>query len=296
MAGSSMRDIKRRIRSVTNIEHITNAMKLVSGAKLRRARNVYEKSQGYLHYITDNIDEFFVNADDIPSRYVMRGQELKRACYILVTSNRGLAGSYNTNIIKIAERAMQAGRTDGTEGPALVCIGGRGSRYFSKRGYNIISEYLDPPETVTFFDAREIAGPVIAMFDKGEIDEVVIVYTAFKTTIEQRAVMKRLLPFEPESGEGDQDGAPKRKIDIEYDPGPEEVLHYLVPKYAEIMLYQAIIEAATCEHAARRMAMQNATDNALEMIDELDLSFNRARQAAITKEITEIVSGADAVK
>jgi len=299
MAGSSMRDIKRRIRSVTNIEHITNAMKLVSGAKLRRARNVFEKSQGYLHYITDNIDEFFVNADDIPSRYVMRGQELKRACYIIITSSRGLAGSYNTNVIKQAERGMREASANKAEDPALVCIGNRGSRYFSKRGYEIVSEYVEPPETVTFFEAREIAEPVLAMFEKGEIDEVVIVSTKFKTMIEQHAVMKRLLPFEPaEEGGGQPDAAdaPKRKKDIDYDPGPEEVLHYLVPKYAEIMLYQAIIEAATCEHAARRMAMQNATDNANEMIGELDLSFNRARQAAITKEITEIVSGADAVK
>jgi len=287
-----MRDIKRRIRSVTNIEHITNAMKLVSAAKFRRARALFEKSQGCLGYITDNISELINEADEIPSRYIMQGQKMKKACYILVTSNRGLAGSYNANVIKAVEREAKQDLANGMEKPALVCVGGRGQNYFSRRDYEIVSAYLYPPEAVTFLQAREIAEPVIKMFDEGTIDEVVLVYTTFKNMIEQHAVIKRLLPFELEGGAE----APKRKKSVEYEPSAEEVLEYLVPKYAETVLYQAIIEASACEHAARRMAMQNATDNARDIIGKLDLSFNRARQAAITKEITEIVSGADAVK
>jgi len=294
MAGSSTRDIKRRIRSVTSIEHITNAMKLVSVAKLRRARNVYEKTQGYLHFITDDINELIGNAEEIPDRYLLGGREIKRTCYIIVTSNRGLAGSYNTNVFKAAEREMENDIEKGKESPLLVCIGGKGLNYFSRRGYEIFSEYLGPPESVSFTVTSAIAKPVIEQFDNNNIDEVVIVITSFETTMTQRAVAKRLLPFEP--AEAEQEGGRKRKRQVEYEPGSEEVFNYLVPKYAEIMMYQAVVEAATCEHAARRLAMQNATDNANEMIGDLRLSFNRARQAAITREITEIIGGADAIK
>ena len=292
MAGSSTRDIRRRIRSVTSIEHITNAMKLVSSAKLRRARKIYENTQEHLRFVMDNINEFFGDIDDVQSEYLLGAREISRTCYIVVTSNRGLAGSYNANIIKKAERAVNTDHENNKEDPLLVFIGGKGRGHFSKRGYEIFSEYLGPPESVSFAAMAGVVKPVIALYDAGEIDEIVVVSTTFVTTVEQNAVMKRLLPFEP-----NPDAAKTgRKNHIEYEPGAEEVLGYLVPKFAEITLYQAVIEAATCEHAARRMAMQNATDNAREMIADLNLSFNRARQAAITSEITEIVSGADAVK
>ena len=294
MAGSSMRDIKRRIRSVTSIEHITNAMKLVSAAKLRRARLVYERTHETLHYITDRIYEFIGVADEVPSRYILGSQEIRRTCYIVVTSNRGLAGSYNTNIIKMAERAMAEDAAAGKETPLLVCIGNKGNAYFSKRDREILSATTEPLENISFVSAAELVAPMLELYADGGIDEVVMIFTAFKSTMEQQARTQRLLPFEPEAAEAEK--AAGRRNQVEYEPGPEEVLAYLVPKYAEITMYQSITEAATCEHAARRMAMQNATDNAREMIDNLELSFNRARQAAITSEITEIVSGADAIK
>ena len=341
MAGSSMRDIKRRIRSVTSIEHITNAMKLVSAAKLRRTRSVFEHTRGNLHYIMDRIHEFVSIADEIPSRYILGGHDINRTCYIVVTSNRGLAGSYNSNIIKAAEREKNADAEKGKEKPLFVCVGNKGHAWFSKRGHEILSVYADPLESISFAAASELMAPMLELYTEGAIDEVVIIYTMFQTTIEQHAVTERLLPFEPmepkgvgaggASGAGaGQGGGPKgdgssgaggaagasgvsagqggglspgeepkagdRHNHVEYEPSPEAVLAYLVPKYAEIMMYQSIIEAATCEHAARRMAMQNATDNAREMIGSLELSFNRARQAAITSEITEIISGADAIK
>ena len=306
MAGSSMRDIKRRIRSVTSIEHITNAMKLVSAAKLRRARLVYERTQEFLHYITDRIYEFVGVADEVPSRYLLGSQEIRRTCYIVVTSNRGLAGSYNTNVTKLTEHEIAADADKGKEKPLLVCIGNKGYAHFSKRGHDILSGYVEPLEGVSFVSAAGIAEPVFKLYAEGGVDEVVIIYTTFMSTLEQHAVTKRLLPFEPsleEAPAGDaargvpsSDSGASRRNQVEYEPGPEEVLAYLISKYAEIMMYRSITEAATCEHAARRLAMQNATDNAREMIDTLELSFNRARQAAITSEITEIVSGADAVK
>ncbi len=288
MAGSGARDIKRRIRSVTSIEHITNAMKLVSAAKLRRSKMLFERIQEYLHYVTDNINEMFNNVDEIPGRYLLGDHEVKRTCYVVISSNRGFAGSFNTNVIKAAERAI----ADDSEKPVLVCIGSKGRDYFAKRGYEIFSEYLVSPENILFEEAGDLSRPIVKLFDDGEIDEIVMVYTAFKSSLEQRVTTKRLLPFEAKT---DPD-APKTSKQVEYEPNAEAVLSYLVPKYAEIMMYQAIVESATCEHAARRMAMENATDNAREMIDNLNLSFNRVRQAAITSEITEIVSGADAVK
>ncbi|MCL1895810.1 MAG: ATP synthase F1 subunit gamma [Clostridiales bacterium] len=328
MAGSSMRDIKRRIRSVTSIEHITNAMKLVSAAKLRRTRSVYEHTRGNLHYIMDRIHEFVSVADEIPSRFILGGHEIRRTCYVVVTSNRGLAGSYNTNIIKTAEREKAADAEKGKEEPLFVCVGNKGHAWFSKRGHEILSAYTDPLESISFSAASELMAPMLELYSEGEIDEVVIIYTMFNTTIEQHAVKERLLPFEPmqakadgsyglqageepieggpyglqagqvgQAGQADDlEGSTVRPGQVEYEPSPEAVLAYLVPKYAEIMMYHSIIEAATCEHAARRMAMQNATDNAREMIGSLELSFNRARQAAITSEITEIISGADAIK
>ena len=299
MAGSSMRDIKRRIRSVTSIEHITNAMKLVSAAKLRRARIAYEQTHENLHYISDRIYEFIGVADEVPDRYILGGREIRRTCYIVVTSNRGLAGSYNTNIIKLAELEIAADAEKGKEKPLLVCIGGKGNAYFSKRGHEILSACTDPLEGISYRTAAEMAAPVFDLFAEGSVDEAVIISTEFKSTLEQHAETRRLLPFDPDDArgsQGDKPYGPDRHSQVEYEPTPEEVLAWLVSKYAEIMMYQSITAAATCEHAARRLAMQNATDNAREMIDSLELSFNRARQAAITSEITEIVSGADAIK
>ncbi|MDR3364315.1 MAG: ATP synthase F1 subunit gamma [Clostridiales Family XIII bacterium] len=282
-----MQDIKRRIRSVTSIEHITNAMKLVSASKLRRAKNVFEKTQEYLHYVTDSIDEIFNNVDEIPDRYLAGSREIRRTCYVVITSNRGLAGSFNASVIKETEREM----ADDPEKPLLVCIGSKGRDYFAKREHEIFSEYLSPPENVSFVETGEISKPIVALYNRGEIDEVVLVYTNFISTLEQRVKAVRLLPFEAKN----DPEIIRAGREVEYEPSTEAVFNYLVPKYAEIMVYRAIVESATCEHAARRIAMENATDNARDMMGSLQLYYNRARQAAITSEITEIVSGADAI-
>ena len=287
MAESSIQDIRRHIRSVKNIEHITNAMRLVSAAKLSRAKAVFEKTQEYLHFVTESINEIFNTVEDVPSHYLLGSREIKRTCYVIITSNRGLAGSFNTNVTKAAEKRME----EDSERPLLVCVGSKGRDHFTFRGHEVFSEYHSPPEDVSFVSTRGISKPIVALFDEGTIDEVVIVYTAFFSMLEQRVRSKRILPFEAKK----DPGLLKTDKQVEYEPGANEVFDYLVPKYAEIMIYQAIVESATCEHVARRIAMENATDNANDMIDSLELHYNRARQAAITREITEIVSGADAV-
>jgi F-type H+-transporting ATPase subunit gamma len=287
LAASSMQDIKRRVKSVTNIEHITNAMKLVSASKLRRAKSTFEKTGEYLHFVTEAVEEIFNNAD-VPGKYLEGNREIKTTCYIVVTSNKGLCGSFNSNVIKVAEAEIKAD----PERPEIVAVGSRGRDYFLKRGYEICSEYMLPPENISFIETHDISAPVIEDYVNGKIDEVMLIYTSFLSTLEQSVKMVRLLPFEIKRN---LDLAPMEK-QVEYEPSTEEVFNYLVPKYVEIMIYSAIVESATCEHAARRMAMENATDNANNMISDLTLFYNRARQAAITSEITEIVSGADALK
>ncbi|NLF46687.1 MAG: ATP synthase F1 subunit gamma [Clostridiales bacterium] len=288
MASSDMQDVKRRIKSVTSMEHITNAMKLVSAAKLRRAKATFEKTNEYFNFITQSIAEVFNNASEVPDKYLIGNREIINTCYIIVTSCRGLCGSFNSNIIKEAEAEMKSD----PEKPVIVAIGTKGRDYFKKRNYEIKNEYLAPPESISFLETKEISEPIIDMYNSGEIDEVVLIYTSYVSTLEQRVKNVTLLPFEMEK---DPDIMRYGK-EVEYEPSVEEVFNYLVPKYVEIMIYGAVVESATCEHAARRMAMENATDNARDMLSDLSLFYNRARQSAITDEIIEIVAGSEAQK
>lgn len=288
MASSDVQDVKRRIRSVTSMEHITNAMKLVSAAKLRKAKAVYESTNENFQFIAHSIEEVFNNADEVPKQYLEGSREIKTTCYIIITGSRGLCGAFNSNVIKEAEQSM----AEDTEEPLLITIGSKGRDYFAKKGYNIYKEYTDPPESIPFTVTQEMSRPIIEMYNDGRIDEIVLIYNSYISQMEHEVKEQTLLPF---SVEQDPDIIRFHKS-VEYEPSIEEVFNYLVPKYVEITLYGAIVESATCEHAARRMAMENATDNAREMLDDLSLYYNRARQAAITNEIIEIVSGSEAQK
>lgn len=289
MAVESIQDIKRRIRSVTSTEHITSAMKLVSAGKLRKAKAIFEKTNENSHYITHTIAEIFNSSpDDIPQEYLLGNREIKTTCYIIVTSCRGLCGGFNTNVIKEAQREIDAD----WEEPVILAIGSKGKEYFEKRGYNVYDDYLAPPENISFLETREMSRPIIEMYNKGEIDEVVLIYTSFISSMEQEVKNVTLLPFEIEH----DPEIMKHSKQVEYEPSVEAVFNYLVPKYVEMMIHAAVVESATCEHAARRMAMENATDNAREMLDALSLNYNRARQSAITNEIIEIVAGSEALK
>lgn len=286
MAAESIQDIKRRIKSVTSTEHITNAMKLVSAGKLRKAKAIFEKSNENSHYITHTIAEMFNNSKELPKEYLEGNREIKTTCYIIVTSCKGLCGGFNSSVIKEAHSRIK----NDSERPVIFAIGSKGKEYFEKRGYDIYSDYLAPPESISFLETREMSRPIIEMYNKGEIDEVVLIYTSFISSMEQEVKSVRLLPFEIEK---DPDIINNAKP-VEYEPSMEAVFNYLVPKYVEMMIYAAVVESATCEHAARRMAMENATDNAREMLDKLSLTYNRARQSAITDEIIEIVAGSEA--
>ena len=279
MATESIQDIKRRIKSVTSTERITNSMKLVSAGKLRKAKAIFEKTNENSHYITNTIGELFNSSSEVPQEYLKGNREVKTTAYIVITSGRGLCGGFNTNIIKEAQRDFDAD----WEPPVVVAIGSKGKEYFEKRGYNVQNSYLAPPESISFLETKELSRPIIDMYNNKEIDEVVLIYTSFISTMEQEVRNEILLPFEVEN---DPEIMSNSKF-IEYEPSIEAVFNYLIPKYVETKIYSAVVESATCEHAARRMAMENATDNARDMLSNLNLTYNRARQSAITYEIIE---------
>jgi len=288
MASGNMQDIKRRIKSVNSIEHVTNAMKLVSAAKLRRAKATFEKTSKNFHFIIESIESVFNNTSDIPSKFLLGEREIRTTGYIIVTSNRGLCGSFNSNVIKEAESEM----SQDAESPVIIAIGSKGRDYFRKRSYNVYSEHHAPPESISFLETGDISKPIIDMYNSEEIDKIELIYTSYVNTLEQKVKSVTLLPFnishDPE--------VHKHIKEVEYEPSAEAVFNYLIPKYVELQVYGAIVESSTCEHAARRMAMESATDNAQEMLENLSLYYNRARQAAITDEIIEIVAGSEAQK
>lgn len=291
-----MADIRRRIRSIRSTEHITNAMKLVSAAKLRKARNTFDRTKEYFHYMTESISEIFHDAEAVPEKYLEGNREIVNTCFIIVTSERGLCGAFNANVIREAEAEIE----DDPNRSVLIAVGSKGKEYFEKRGKYIHSEYLMPPEDISFAQTREIAQTVLELYEEKKVDRVVLISTAFVNNLEQEVKSVQLLPFKvsekEDYGVTDIDTHPydTKSREVEYEPSVEAVFNYLIPKYVEIMLYGSILESATCEHAARRMAMESATDNAREMLSQLSLYYNRARQAAITNEIIEVVSGSEA--
>lgn len=285
LAGST-RDIKRRIRGISNTRQITKAMELVSSAKLRRAREKMEKSRPYYNTVYENIRNALLNAENMSHPY-LDIRDVKNTLYVVITADRGLAGGFNSNIIRKVENEIK----DKKDQSCLIVVGLKGREYFKRRGYNVVEEFVGMTEEPSFSHAQSIGKVVMDMYRKEEVDEVKIVYTEFITTISQNIVELKLLPNEKIKENMDEKGSV-----IEYEPSPEEVLDYLIPKYIESVIYGALIESSSSQQGARRTAMESATDNADEMIEELQLSYNRARQAAITAEISEIVTGAEALK
>lgn len=262
-------------------------MEMVSSSKFRVARRNMESSRPYYSTVLENIQNLLSATGNINHPYLDE-REVKNSLYIVMASDRGLAGGYNSNVMKLAENKIKEATSDSK----LITIGSKSFDYFSNRKYNIIKSYTGISEDPLFSDAREIGNIALEMFKNGEIDEIILVYTEFVSTISQVPKVIRLLPSEKVKEEASN----KRSSIIEFEPSEEEVLDYLIPKYVQSTIFGALIEASASEQAARRVAMEAATDNAEEIIDELEISYNRARQAAITMEISEIVSGAEALK
>ncbi|MEW6661874.1 MAG: ATP synthase F1 subunit gamma [Bacillota bacterium] len=281
-----MRDIKRRIRSIKSTQQITKAMKMVAAAKLRKAQAAVTAARPYVAKLHEVMDRLLAGTEY--NHWMMEERPKSRVGYAVITADRGLCGGYNANIIRLAEQQLK----QTPEGAAVVAVGKRGNDYFRRRQVEIERCYEDLGDNPSFIQARELTRELVRLFKEGYFDVVYLVYNKFISAIRHQPVVVQLLPIIPAPGEGKEG----EETEYLYEPSQAGVLDQLLPRYVEVMVYQALLEAKASEHGARMTAMSSATDNAAEMIDKLTLSFNRARQAAITKEINEVVGGAQALR
>ena len=279
---ATMREIKRRRGSIQSTQQITKAMKLVSTVKLQRARTRAESSKAYFQYMYQTITSLLGKAGVVNHPYIQGGNSDKVGI-VVVTSNRGLAGGYNANIVR-----MIAGTKFEKAKVQLYTVGRKGAEGLARKGYQIAADYSDVIEEPTFLEAKEIATRVLEDFSKGEIGEIYLAYTEFKNTVSQIPKFMKLLPVEAKQEENDN-------TLMNFEPSEEEAIELLIPKYLTSILYGAFVEAVASENGARMQAMDSATNNAEEIIHDLELKYNRARQGAITQELTEIIAGADAL-
>ncbi len=284
----NLKDIKRRIGSIKKTQQITRAMRMVSGAKLRRAQTASENARPYADRMRATVSEVARGASEDAHLLFERRESLKKVELVLATSDRGLCGGFNANVIKFAEKQIAEREAAGCA-VAITTAGRRGRDFFRRRRAAQLEGNYPQHGWVTYAQASEIAKALSGRFVAGEIDEAILVYNEFVSAMTQRPKAVRLLPFSAEEG-ADAEGLPH-----EIEPDPASLLAMLVPKAVEVEIYRALLENQTGEHAARMAAMEAATRNTEELVETLTLQFNRARQAAITKELVEIVSGAEAL-
>jgi F-type H+-transporting ATPase subunit gamma len=278
-----MIDVKRRIKSVTSTMQITKAMELVATAKLKRARKKLEAAKPYFETILESIAEIIAHTKGFKHPFI-DGRTINHTLFVVITGDRGLAGGYNANVCKLVEEKAKE-----KENVKVIAIGTKGRDYFKRKGYEVVESYSGVSENPSLNVAIDISNKIVKMYVEKEIDEIYLAYTEFISTISYEPKALRLLPVVINEGQV------KSKMIFRYEPSPESVLEYLVPKYLNSVIYGASIEASASESGSRRIAMESATDNAKDMIDDLQLLYNRARQASITQEISEIVAGADAL-
>ena len=285
MASGNMKAIKRRIKSVGSTMQITKAMELVSSSKLRKAKDKAESGRPYFEKLYEMMTEIAESRKDFSSPFTEK-RDIQNSLYIVIAGDRGLAGGYNSNVLKMAQAEGEKGKNQ----PKIIAIGKKSIEFFEKRRYEIVGKYPLLAETAKTADCSDIATVAIEMFKKGEVDQVKIFYTTFVSPLVQNPISMDILPFYRDEEGG---GAPAL---ITYDPSPEAVFNRIVPKFTMSLIYCALSDAYASEQSARRNAMESATDNAEKMTEELSLKYNRARQEKITNEINEIVSGANALQ
>ena len=284
---ASMKDIKRRRDSIQSTGQITKAMKLVSTVKLQKAKGKAESTKPYSDLMYETICNMLARSGNINHKYLQAGESSKKAI-ITITANRGLAGGYNTNITKlITESGIPKEDID------IIAIGTKGKDYLARRGYNITEDDSEVINAPLYTDARNICDRLLERFAAGEIGEIYLAYTSFKNTVVHEPKLIKLLPVSIDT-EG-VNSESKDTTPMNYEPAEDEALNLIIPKYVCSLIHGALIEAVASENGARMQAMDNATSNADEMISDLSLKYNRARQASITQELTEIIAGANAI-
>ena len=282
---ASMRDIKRRKNSVTSTQQITKAMKLVSTVKLQKARVRAEKTNPYTDQMYKTVSSMMRKSGNINHPYLTAG-ESERKAVIVITSNRGLAGGYNSNVVKlITNGEFKKEELD------IYTLGSKGHDILARRGYNIVENHSDILDDPTYTDASNLCKVVLDSFARGEISEIYLAYTHFKNTVTHIPTLVKLLPVDTTGMEEVEDD----NLMMNFEPNTEEALDMIIPKYVTSLFYGALVESVASENGARMQAMDSATSNADEIISDLTLKFNRARQGAITQELTEIIAGANAI-
>lgn len=282
-----MKEIKTRIKSVESTKQITKAMELVSSSKFRKAKERAESARPYFNTLYNTVQDIAKNTSNSRNIF-LKERKVNNVCYIVIAGDRGLAGGYNSNILKavIAHNKLGTGK--------VITVGKKAKESLSKRGYEVI-DYIESVEKCAYEDANRVAQTAMEAYKNGEVDEVNLVYTEFISALSQEPKIVKLLPVTIDNTNTEKE-VKKGKAAVQYLPSADAVLGYVLPKYVSGSVYGAIAESFASEQAARRTAMESATDNANEMISKLELVYNRARQAAVTQEISEIVGGAAAAK
>ena len=292
---ASMKEIKRRRASIQSTSQITKAMKLVSTVKLQKSRSKAEQSKTYFTLMHETISSILAKSSGLDHKYLKLNKTGKKAV-IVITANRGLAGGYNNNIIKLVSSKLDKNDT------LVYSIGKKGEDGLKRKGYEIVGEYPEIINSPLYQDASDITKLLLEEFEKGIVSEIYLAYTGFKNTVVHIPTFLKLLPisskdidFNSEQANGVEKTEHSYKSQMNYSPNEEEVLNAIVPKYMASIIFGALQQSVASENGARMTAMENATNNAKELIEELGLSYNRARQGAITQELTEIVAGANAI-
>lgn len=292
---SKTRELKRRIRSIGKTRQITKTMEMVSTSKLKRATDRVHAARPYAERLADVIGRLV--DPELKERYPLLRQpeSVKRAAVVLVTSNRGLAGAFNANLIREARSVVDRLREAGAQ-VELHAVGKKGAAFFRFKREPIASDRSDIGDSPKSEDARSVIEPLRDRFERGELDEVYVVYAQFRSALSTPPATLRLLPVQSGGGDAKDDEAGAHLLNYELSPSADEILGRLLPLYVRNSMYRALVETAAAEHGARRTAMKNATDNAGDILDRLSRTYNRARQAQITQEIAEIVGGAAALE
>ncbi|ANU18042.1 F0F1 ATP synthase subunit gamma [Planococcus sp. CP5-4] len=284
---ASLRDIKTRITSTKKTSQITKAMQMVSASKLNKAETSAKAFVPYMEKIQDVVASIAAGSSDV-SNPMMMARPVKKTAYLVITSDRGLVGGYNSNILRTVMAKINERHTSSDEF-VILSVGRKGRDFFAKKGYNIIESSVGLPDHPAFADIKEITRKAVGMFAEGTYDEVYMYYNHYVSAISQEVTEKKVLPLTDIQPTGST-------ASYEFDPSAEAILEVLLPQYAESLIFGALLDGKASEHAASMTAMKSATDNASELIGDLTLVYNRARQAAITQEITEIVGGAAALE
>jgi F-type H+-transporting ATPase subunit gamma len=295
---ATLREIRRRVTGVKNTQKITKAMKMVAAAKLRRAQEALLAARPYARKMNELLRHLVTKIDPSVHPLLME-REIKRVVLVVVSGDRGMCGAFNGNIIKAAIDYIRSHYSDllqKPDGVRLVTVGKKGTDFFIKRNYNVYAKHVGIFGNLHIGHARSIIQQLTDEYLKGEFDKVEIIYNEFKSVIQQRVIVEQILPIPPEQIEKTNDLRSLAQVDYIYEPSSNEIINDLLPKHLNFLMWHVLLESSTAEEGARMTAMNNATENAKDLIRDLTLSYNKARQASITKELLEIVSGAEALK